>query len=161
MVTDSPIGPLLIAATDRGLVRVAFEGEGFASVIEDLQSALGVEAVENADALAVVAAQIDEYFGGGRQDFDLELDHALSTGFQREVHEHLVEVPFGQTETYQEVAEAVGNPKAVRAVGTACGANPIPIVVPCHRVLRTDGSLGGYRGGLSVKTVLLELEQAA
>lgn len=157
-VIDSRIGPLLVAATDNGLVRVAFECEGFTSVVEDLQGKLDAQVVEDPTALADITEQITDYLAGTLQEFDLKLDHALSHGFQRAVHEHLTSVPFGKTETYTEVAESVGNPNAVRAVGTACGANPIPIVVPCHRVVRTDGSLGGYRGGLDIKTRLLELE---
>lgn len=158
-VIDSRIGPLLVAATDNGLVRVAFEREEFDQVIAELAELLSAPVAEKPTQLTEYTGQILEYLAGDRRDFDFDLDHSLSHGFQREVHEQLRTIEYGSTQTYQEVATKVGNPNAVRAVGTACGANPIPIVVPCHRVVRTDGSLGGYRGGLDIKTKLLELER--
>jgi methylated-DNA-[protein]-cysteine S-methyltransferase len=103
---------------------------------------------------------VDEYFDRRRRTFDLPLDLSLSRGFRQLVQRHLPEIGYGETRSYREVAELVGNPKAVRAVGTACATNPLPVVVPCHRVLRTDGSLGGYIGGLEAKTTLLQLEAA-
>ncbi|MFZ1361859.1 MAG: methylated-DNA--[protein]-cysteine S-methyltransferase [Candidatus Nanopelagicales bacterium] len=161
VVSDTPIGPLFLASTERGIVRVAFECEDFDSVIVELEENLSDEAVEDSEVLAKAVKQFDEYFAGVRQEFELDLDHSLSSGFRRDVQEQLTNIDFGTTQSYQEVAATVGNPKAVRAVGSACATNPIPVVVPCHRVLRSDGSLGGYRGGLKIKTTLLELEQAA
>ena len=103
---------------------------------------------------------MDEYFAGRRRVFDVPLDYTLSSGFRQVVQRYLPHIGYGHTQSYKEVAECVGNPKAVRAVGTACATNPLPVVVPCHRVLRTDGSLGGYIGGLDVKHALLTLENA-
>jgi methylated-DNA-[protein]-cysteine S-methyltransferase len=107
------------------------------------------------------ATEIEEYFTGRRTGFDLPLDYALSSGFRQLVQRHLPHIAYGHTQTYKDVAAIVGNPKAVRAVGSACATNPLPVVVPCHRVLRTDGTLGGYIGGLAAKTALLTLEGAA
>lgn len=158
---DSPVGRLLIAATERGLVRVAFEREGHEAVLQALADRLSPRILEAPARLGSAAREIEEYFEGVRTRFDLPLDLSLSAGFRRTVLAHLGEIPFGATESYTEVARAVGNPKAVRAVGTACATNPLPVVVPCHRVLRSDGSLGGYIGGLDAKTALLALEAAA
>ncbi|BCT74829.1 methylated-DNA--protein-cysteine methyltransferase [Sinomonas cyclohexanicum] len=160
-VIDSPVGRLLIAATERGLVRVAFEREGHETVLQSLADKLSPRILEAPSRLESAAREIAEYFEGVRTEFDLPLDLRLSSGFRRTVLAHLGEIPFGVTESYTEVARAVGNPKAVRAVGTACATNPLPVVVPCHRVLRSDGSLGGYIGGLETKTALLALEAAA
>lgn len=160
-VVDSPLGQLLIAATERGLVRVAFEREGLDAVLQTLADRLSPRILEAPGRLGSAAREIEEYFAGRRTSFDLPLDLSLSAGFRRTVLAHLGEIPFGATESYTEVARAVGNPKAVRAVGTACATNPLPLVIPCHRVLRSDGSLGGYIGGLEAKTALLSLEAAA
>lgn len=160
-ITSTPIGPLLLAATDKGLVRVAFECEKFELVLGELELELGSVPVEDPQRLSQAASQLAEYFADSRHEFDLELDHSLSSGFRLDVQKHLAEIKFGNTESYTEVAEQVGSPKAVRAVGSACATNPIPIVLPCHRVLRSDGTLGGYRGGLEIKTKLLEMENAA
>ncbi len=107
------------------------------------------------------ARELEEYFGGRRTLFDLPLDLRLSTGFRRDVLAHLIEVAYGTTTSYASLALAAGNPKAVRAVGSACATNPLPVVVPCHRVLRSDGGVGGYLGGLDAKRTLLSLEAAA
>ena len=160
-VVDSPVGPLLLAATDRGLVRVAYEREDHDAVLRQLAERLSPRILEAPGRLGSAASQLEEYFAGRRRGFDLPLDLSLSAGFRRTVIQHLEAIPFGRTESYTEVARAVGNPKAVRAVGTACATNPLPVVVPCHRVLRSDGSLGGYIGGLEAKTALLSLEAAA
>ncbi|MET0757627.1 MAG: methylated-DNA--[protein]-cysteine S-methyltransferase [Mycobacterium sp.] len=160
-VVDSPIGPLLLAATDRGLVRVAFEREDFDRVLDSLASRVSPRILHAPARLDTAARELDEYFAGRRTGFDLSLDYALTSGFRQTVQRHLSDIAYGHTETYKEVAEIVGNPKAVRAVGSACATNPLPVVVPCHRVLRTDGSLGGYLGGLEAKTALLTLEAAA
>lgn len=155
---DSPVGELLLAATGNGLVRVAFAREDFDLVLSDIAVELSPRILENPAPLDAAARELDEYFSGIRSAFDLPLDHTLSTGFRLAVQEFLPEITYGTTLSYTEVARAVGNPKAVRAVGSACATNPLPIVVPCHRVLRRDGTLGGYIGGLEAKTALLELE---
>ncbi|GAB3271177.1 methylated-DNA--[protein]-cysteine S-methyltransferase [Sinomonas notoginsengisoli] len=160
-IIDSPVGRLLIAATERGLVRVAYEREGLDTVLQVLSDRLSPRILEAPERLGSAAREMEEYFAGTRTQFDLPLDLSLSGGFRRTVLAHLEIIPFGATESYTEVARAVGNPKAVRAVGTACATNPLPVVVPCHRVLRSDGSLGGYIGGLEAKTALLALEAAA
>lgn len=157
-MVDSPVGRLLLATTRQGLVRVAFETEGFDAVLVSLATSLSPRVLEDPGALDPVALELEEYFAGGRQKFDLPLDHSLSAGFRLTVHQLLPEIAYGHTWSYQEMAARAGNPRAVRAVGTACGRNPLPLVVPCHRVLRSDGSLGGYLGGLSAKHHLLELE---
>ena len=158
---DSPVGRLLLAATPAGLVRVAFEVEGFDGVLDTLATRLSPRVLQAPDRLAAAAQEIEEYFAGTRTGFDLPLDFSLSSGFRQLVQRHLTEIPYGRTESYGEVASLVGNPRAVRAVGSACATNPLPVVVPCHRVLRTGGALGGYVGGLHVKTALLALESAA
>lgn len=159
--TETPVGPLLLAATARGLVRVAYEREGFDAVLEALAARLSPRVLRAPQRLDEAARQLDEYFAGTRTGFELPLDHALSAGFRRVVQRHLRDIAYGRTASYQDVARCVGRPKAVRAVGTACATNPLPVVVPCHRVLRTDGGLGGYIGGLDAKTALLALERAA
>jgi methylated-DNA-[protein]-cysteine S-methyltransferase len=160
-VVETPVGKLLLAATGRGLVRVAYEREGHESVLDRLAERLSPRILESPGRLGEAARQVEEYFAGRRTAFDLPLDLSLASGFRRTVIRHLPEIRFGHTESYAEVAKAVGNPRAVRAVGTACATNPLPVVVPCHRVLRSDGSLGGYIGGLEAKTSLLSLEAAA
>jgi methylated-DNA-[protein]-cysteine S-methyltransferase len=158
--TDSPIGTLSLAATPAGLVRVGFpreEGE----FLEELATTLSPRIVELPSRLDVARRQLDEYFAGTRHEFDLEVDLGLSRGFRRTVLERLfAEVGYGQTLSYLELAQRAGNPKASRAVGSAMANNPVPIVVPCHRVLRSGGHLGGYGGGLDVKRWLLALEGA-
>ncbi|MFD7861432.1 methylated-DNA--[protein]-cysteine S-methyltransferase [Streptomyces sp. NPDC059783] len=158
---DSPVGKLLLAATPKGLVRVAYDGEDHDRVLETLGDKLSPRILRAPKRLDEAAREIDEYFARRRRVFDVPLDLSLSHGFRHLVQTHLPEIGYGQTRSYKEMAELVGNPKAVRAVGTACATNPLPIVVPCHRVLRTDGTLGGYIGGLDAKTTLLDLEAAA
>ena len=160
-VVDSPIGRLLLAATDRGLVRVAFEVEGFDAVLTGLATRLSPRILEAPGRLDDVATELDEYFAGRRQRFGVPLDFTLSSGFRQQVQHYLTQIGYGHTQTYKQVAEHVGNPRAVRAVGTACATNPLPVIVPCHRVLRSDGGLGGYLGGLDAKSTLLGLEHAA
>lgn len=157
---DSPVGQLLLAATPRGLVRVAFASEGFDAVLESLATRISPRVLRSPARLDVAADQLEDYFAGRRRAFDLPLDRSLSSGFRLEVQRHLPTIDYGATQTYREVAEAVGRPRAVRAVGTACATNPLPLVVPCHRVLRSDGGLGGYLGGVVAKTRLMELEQS-
>ncbi|MEY8654114.1 methylated-DNA--[protein]-cysteine S-methyltransferase [Brachybacterium paraconglomeratum] len=158
---DTPLGPLLLAATAQGLVRVAFEREGFDAVLAALASRVSPRVLEAPRRLDEAAVELEEYFTGTRRRFDLPLDRALSTGFREKVQRVLPRIDYGSTRSYKEIAELVGSPRAVRAVGTACATNPLPIVVPCHRVLRTDGALGGYVGGLDAKTALLTLERTA
>jgi methylated-DNA-[protein]-cysteine S-methyltransferase len=158
---DTPVGPLLLAATDIGLVRVAYATEDHDAVLDTLAAKLSPRVLHAPRRLTAAARQIDEYFNGARTQFDLPLDYALSHGFRQLVQRRLSQIPYGHTMSYKTVADAVGNPNAVRAVGSACSTNPLPVVVPCHRVLRSDGSLGGYIGGLPAKTTLLELERAA
>jgi methylated-DNA-[protein]-cysteine S-methyltransferase len=158
---DSPLGTLLLAATERGVVRVAFASEGHDAVLESLATRLSPRILRAPARLDAAASELDEYFVGRRTSFDLPLDLSLSTGFRRGVLEHLRAIGYGRTETYAQVAVAAGSPRAVRAVGSACATNPLPVIVPCHRVLRSDGSLGGYLGGLDAKRALLSLEAAA
>lgn len=160
-VVDSPVGGLVLAATGTGLVRVAFECEGVDTVLQDLSTRISPRLLEAPDRLAAAAAQLREYFEGTRRSFDLALDLRLTTGYRRTVVEALQGIAYGRTATYAGVAALTGNPGAVRAVGTACGRNPLPLVIPCHRVLRSDGTTGGYRGGPAVKKTLLDLEAAA
>jgi methylated-DNA-[protein]-cysteine S-methyltransferase len=157
---DSPVGPLLLAATPLGLVRVAYQREGHDAVLQALASRISPRILAAPRRLDDVARQLDEYFAGRRTAFAVALDRQLAAGFRRTVLDHLAAISYGQTESYAEVAAATGHPGAVRAVGSACATNPLPVVVPCHRVLRSDGSLGGYLGGLEVKRALLELEGA-
>ncbi|MEV7217992.1 methylated-DNA--[protein]-cysteine S-methyltransferase [Kitasatospora cineracea] len=158
---DSPVGPLLLAATPKGLVRVAYASEDHDRVLDTLGHKLSPRVLRAPRRLDAAARELDEYFTRRRRTFDLPLDLSLSKGFRQTVQRHLPEIAYGHTRSYRQVAELVGNPKAVRAVGTACATNPLPVVVPCHRVLRTDGTLGGYIGGLDAKTALLALESAA
>ena len=156
---DTPIGPLLVAVTERGLVRVGFGHED--SVLEDLAARISPRVVETPKRTDEVRRALDEYFEGHTATFDVPIDWQLSRGFRREVLEALFrDVGFGHVVSYRDLAEIAGRPKASRAVGSAMATNPIPIVVPCHRVLRTGGALGGYGGGLEVKRWLLRHEGA-
>ncbi|RCK70034.1 methylated-DNA--[protein]-cysteine S-methyltransferase [Desertihabitans brevis] len=159
-VVDSPVGELLLAASDRGLVRVAFAAEGFDAVLATLATALGSRVLRAPRALDPVAGQLEEYFARRRQRFEVAVDLRLSSPFRRRVQEALPGIGFGRTASYAEVAALVGSPGAVRAVGSACATNPVPVVVPCHRVVRSDGAMGGYRGGPEAKRALLALEAA-
>lgn len=156
---DSPVGELLLAATPKGLIRVAFASEDHDLVLQNLAARVSPRVLRSPKQLDAAARELDEYFDRTRTAFDLPLDLSLSKGFRRLVQQHLPQIGYGRTLSYKQMAEMVGNPRAVRAVGTACATNPLPVVVPCHRVLRTDGSLGGYIGGLAAKTALLELER--
>ena len=158
---STPVGVLLLAATEEGLVRVAYAREDHDAVLQDLARRISPRVLHAPVRLAPAVRQLEEYFAGTRTRFDLPLDRSLSHGFRRLVQEHLPEIGYGRTESYGAVARSVGRPQAVRAVGTACATNPMPVVVPCHRVLRGDGGLGGYVGGLEAKATLLELETAA
>jgi methylated-DNA-[protein]-cysteine S-methyltransferase len=139
---------------------VAYATEDHDRVLDTLAQRLSPRVLRAPKRLDVAARELEEYFGGRRREFDLPLDLSLSKGFRQLVQRHLPDIGYGQTSTYGRVAELVGNPKAVRAVGTACATNPLPVVVPCHRVLRSDGTLGGYAGGAAAKMTLLSLEAA-
>jgi methylated-DNA-[protein]-cysteine S-methyltransferase len=157
---DSALGPLLLAATPVGLLRVAFANEDRDSVLQNLSERISPRVLESRARLDPFARQLDEYFIGRRHRFDVALDWSLSQGFRRTVLEHLnAEIDYGDTASYATLARLSGSPKAVRAVGTACATNPIPIFVPCHRVIRSDGTVGAYRGGPAAKRVLLDLER--
>ncbi|HXS61306.1 MAG TPA: methylated-DNA--[protein]-cysteine S-methyltransferase [Streptosporangiaceae bacterium] len=158
---DSPVGRLLLAATPRGLVRVAYDIENHDGVLDLLAQKISPRVLRAPKRLDDAARELEEYFGGQRRVFDLPLDLSLSSGFRQLVQQHLPEIGYGQTRSYGQVAELVGNPKAVRAVGTACATNPLPVVVPCHRVLPADGKPGRYVGGTGAKMTLLNLEAAA
>lgn len=157
---DTPVGPLLLAATEKGLVRVAYEREGHDAVLEALATKLSPRILRAPARLDRAAVEIDQYFSGSRTAFDLPLDLSLSHGFRQAVQRYLPTIAYGQTQSYAQVAQSIGNPQAMRAVGTACASNALPIVVPCHRVIRADGKLGGYVGGLEAKATLLRLEAA-
>jgi methylated-DNA-[protein]-cysteine S-methyltransferase len=156
---DSPLGPLVVAATPKGLVRVSYtEFRGEDEVLEDLARRVSPRVLEAPARLDGVRRELDEYFEGRREEFETPIDWSYLAGFTREVLRATARIGFGQVSTYAGVAEAAGSPRAVRAAGNALGANPMPVVVPCHRVLRTGGSLGGYTGGLERKEFLLRLE---
>jgi methylated-DNA-[protein]-cysteine S-methyltransferase len=157
---DTPVGRLLLAATARGLVRVSFPVESSDAVLEQLVRKISPRVLESPARLDSARRELDLYFEGKLTDFDLPLDWQLSKGFYRKVLRTTARIPYGKTRSYGEVAKRSGSPRAVRATGTALGSNPLPIIVPCHRVLRTGGGLGGYGGGLEVKETLLELEGA-
>jgi methylated-DNA-[protein]-cysteine S-methyltransferase len=158
---DSPFGVLIVAATPAGVVRLAFANEARDAVLDDLARRLSPRVLEAPARLDAARRELDEYFDGERTRFDLTLDWALTTGFRRDVLTATSRIPYGETATYRSVATAAGNPRAVRAAGTALATNPIPVLVPCHRVLRSDGALGGYRGGVERKDELLRLEASA
>jgi methylated-DNA-[protein]-cysteine S-methyltransferase len=158
---ESPVGTLLLAATPRGLVRVAFAVEGHDAVLERLALDISPRIMAVPQRLDETARQLDEYFAGRRRHFELPLDLQLTHGFRRTVIEHLPDIPYGTTASYRAVADASGNPAAVRAAASACSHNPLPVVVPCHRVVRGDGSIGQYLGGSAAKRTLLDLEAAA
>jgi len=158
---DTPVGRVVAARTPRGLAFLGYEdqGGGQDAVLASLATRLSPRMLEAPARLDDVRRELDEYFGGARRDFDVALDLSLARGpFTRRLLEATARIPFGQTTTYRGMAEAAGNARAVRAAGNALGSNPIPIIVPCHRVLRTGGDLGGYTGGLDRKVRLLTLE---
>ncbi len=156
--TDSPFGPLLLARTRKGIVRVGLPNQDHDGLLDDLAQRVSPRVLEAPAELDEARRELDLYFEGKLDRFDLPLDWQLSGGFRREVLRAIARIPYGQTRSYTEMARKAGNERAVRAAGSACGSNPIPLVVPCHRVLRTGGALGGYEGGLPMKRALLELE---
>ena len=157
---DTPVGTLLLAATPAGLIRVAFDIEDHDAVLARLADAVSPRILRAPARLDAVAGQLDEYFAKRRTTFDVPLDLSLAAGFRRSVVEHLRVIGYGHRQSYAEVAAAIGRPGAVRAVGTACAHNPLPVVIPCHRVVRSDGTTGQYIGGARAKTTLLALEAA-
>ena len=157
---ETPVGVLLLAATEKGLLRVAYEREDHEAVLAGLAEKVSPRILRAPERLDQAAFELDQYFARSRTAFDLPLDFSLAHGFRREVQQYLPAIPYGQTQSYAQVAEHVGNPQAMRAVGTACATNALPIVVPCHRVIRADGTTGGYVGGPEAKTFLLTLEAA-
>ncbi len=158
---DSPFGRLHAARTRRGLVRLAFPEESVDTFLEQIATRLSPRVVEAPSSLDPVKRELDEYFAGRRRSFDLKLDWSLIAPFGRRVLKMTAAIPYGGHLSYAEVAAEAGSPGGARAAGNALGANPIPIVIPCHRVLRSGGALGGYGGGLDRKRFLLELEGAA
>ena len=155
---DSPLGPLTVAATDRGLVRLAYPGLTVDEVLEELARGVSPRVLEAPARLDPVRRELDEYFEGRRTSFDVPIDWSLTRGFTREVLKATARIPYGEVGSYASVAGQAGSPRAVRAAGNALGANPMPVVVPCHRVLRSGGALGGYTGGIERKEFLLRLE---
>ena len=157
-ISDSPFGPLLLAATPKGLVKVSLPGHDPEETLEDLAARVSPRVLEAPARLEEARRELDLYFEGKLTEFELPLDWQLSKDFRRRALRAIDRIPYGRTRSYTEIARSAGNERAVRAAGTACGANPIPIVVPCHRVLRSGGALGGYGGGLPMKEALLKLE---
>ncbi len=153
---DSPIGVLLLAASPAGLLRIGFDNE--TAVLTDLADRVSPRILEFPDRLAGVKIELREYFAGHRDHFNLPLDWTLIGGFRRHILEVTARIPYGSVSTYQDVAGQAGRPKGARAAGQALGGNPIPVIIPCHRVLRSGGGLGGYAGGTDRKAYLLRLE---
>ncbi len=159
--TDSPLGPLLLASTEQGLVRVAYlEFSDREAVLQSLADRVSPRMLEAPRRLDGPRRELDDYFGGRRREFDLPLDRRLMSDFMRRVLSATATIPFGSVSTYGAVAREAGSPRGSRAAGNALGSNPMPIVIPCHRVLHADGGIGGYTGGLDRKRTLLELESA-
>jgi methylated-DNA-[protein]-cysteine S-methyltransferase len=158
-VVASPLGPLLVAATDRGLLRIFFDADP-EEQLDRLTEAAGVRVLRAPRSVDDARRELDEYFSGQRRSFDLSIDLRGAAPFTAEVLDQLARVPYGQTATYGELASRVGHPRAARAVGTVMNRNPVPIVLPCHRVVGASGSLVGYGGGLERKEQLLRLEGA-
>ena len=159
-LVDSPVGTLVAAATPRGLATLSYEDHhgGVDAVLDALAQRLSPRILEAPAKLDPVRRELDEYFAGARTAFDLPLDWALAGDFARRILQATAAIPFGEVRTYGEVAARAGNPKAARAAGRALGSNPIPIVVPCHRVVGAGGRLVGYTGGLHRKEALLRVE---
>ncbi|GAA1424829.1 methylated-DNA--[protein]-cysteine S-methyltransferase [Agrococcus citreus] len=157
---DTDVGTLLLAATPAGLVSVTFDGADPDATLERLATTISPRVLEAPRRLDAAAHRLDDLIAGRARAFDGPLDLVLARGFGRSVVERLREIPYGETRSYAEVAAAAGSPRAVRAVGTACRRNPLPIAIPCHRVVRSDGALGQYVGGIEAKRRLLDIEAA-
>lgn len=158
---DTPVGELVVAATERGLVRIGLPGQPLESVLDQLAEVVSPRVMSYPRRLDEARRELDQYFAGRRERFELPVDWRLShPGFYRRVLRATAKVPFGEVITYSQAAERAGSPRAFRAAGSALGSNPVPIVVPCHRVVRAGGELGNYGGGPDMKRFLLELEHA-
>jgi methylated-DNA-[protein]-cysteine S-methyltransferase len=157
---DSPFGPMLVAGTDRGIVRVAFPHRDHDALLEELAAMISPRVLEAPERLDQVRRELDAYFEGRLDRFSVSLDWRLTHGFQNKALRAIARIPYGETRSYREIAAAAGNPRAFRAAGTACGANPLPPIVPCHRVILSDGEIGSYGGGPQMKESLLRLEGA-
>ena len=157
-VLDSPLGPLTVMVTPRGLVRLSYGDELIEAQLDELAERVSPRILEAPEKTDAVRRQLDEYFEGARHRFDLPIDWRLVRGFAGEVLRATARIPFGRVSSYREIATDAGSPNAYRAAGNALGSNPIPIIVPCHRVLHAGGGLGGYTGGLDRKRFLLDLE---
>jgi O-6-methylguanine DNA methyltransferase len=155
---DSPIGPLFIAVTEKGVTEIGFAGQKSDADFRDQLEDRGLRPIPDATAIERVAGQLREYFAGRRNRFQVPLDFYGVTPFTRSVLDATAEIPFGQVRTYRQIAQQVGKPGATRAVGNALNRNPIAVIVPCHRIIRSDSSLGGYGGGPEIKQRLLSLE---
>ena len=155
---DSPFGPLLVAVTRRGVVRVEYPNGGLDEQLEGLAAEVSPRLLESPRLTEGLRRELDEYFEGDRHTFNVPADLTFLRGFGRRVLEETADIPFGAVATYREVAGRAGSPRASRAAGNALAANPVPIVVPCHRVVHSGGGLGGYTGGLDRKIALLRLE---
>lgn len=157
-VVQSPLGELLVAATEQGVVRVAFQLEDLDAVVQRLADRISPRILRAPKRLDRVARWFDAYFAGGTEPYDGPLDLRLASGFRLQVLDHLREVPYGERISYARLAAAAGSPRAVRATGTACATNPLPLLIPCHRVVRSGGAIGAYLGGTAAKVRLLGLE---
>jgi methylated-DNA-[protein]-cysteine S-methyltransferase len=155
---DTPVGSLLLATTPAGLVRIAYPSQGHDQALEALAERVSPRVLHAPARLDHAARQLDEYFAGKRRRFDLPLDFQLAHGFRRTVLSRLPEIAYGTTASYAAVAASADSPRAFRAVGSACATNPLPVVVPCHRVINADGTIGRYAGGTDAKQTLLTLE---
>jgi methylated-DNA-[protein]-cysteine S-methyltransferase len=158
-ITDSPVGALLVALTRTGVVRVAFADERHDAVLQSLSARISPRIIQSAGQTDLIRRELDEYFDGRRATFSTPVDMSLVSGFQKDVLAATANLSYGSTVNYAQIANAAGNPKAARAAGTALGKNPLPIVIPCHRIVRADGSLGGYLGGVDAKAWLLATER--
>jgi methylated-DNA-[protein]-cysteine S-methyltransferase len=157
-ISDSPLGPLTVIVTRRGLVRLSYAHEAVDEQLDEIASRVSPRILASPERTDAVRRQLDEYFSGTRQGFDVPIDWRLVRGFAADVLRATARIPFGSVSSYREVATEAGSPNGYRAAGNALGSNPIPIVVPCHRVLHAGGGLGGYTGGLERKRYLLHLE---
>ena len=159
-VVDGPVGPLVVAVTPRGLLQVSYEEfrGGLDEILGGLAAKVSPRILERRDVVEPVRRELDEYFARRRTRFDVPLDWTLTTPFQRDVLRATAAIPFGETRSYGQIAAQIGRPGASRATGTALGRNPIPVIVPCHRILRGGGVLGSYTGGVERKRLLLDLE---
>jgi methylated-DNA-[protein]-cysteine S-methyltransferase len=157
---DSPVGRLLLATTPRGLVRIAYLSGDEDAVLEELSARVSPRVLAAPRQLDEPRRELEQYFQRARQEFELPLDWRLAQGFGRKVLQATARIPYGSVSTYKQVATRAGSPRGFRAAGNALGANPLPIVVPCHRVLHSGGGLGGYTGGVERKRLLLGVEGA-